>query len=110
MKRFFLILISVASTAVALAFTDYFFGILKGEWIYTLLLGLALIAAMDFSLAVGDLLNGVRQEIAVRGKTREEWDSEFSDPEIEAMWNRSHYFISRGMETPKGLISERRGE
>ena len=44
-----------------------------------------------------------KQAVSVRGKTAAEW--EFTDPEIEAMWHRSRYFMERGMETPKGFIS-----
>ena len=106
MKKFITILTAVSSVMFALSVVDRNLSSVRGEWIYTFMIILALICAIDFTMAVVDVYEEKRQGRAVRGRTKGEWDSsEFSDPEIEAMWNRSYYFVSRGMESPKGLIS-----
>ena len=108
MKKLITILTAVATSMLALCLVDHVLWMLRGEWIYTVYVILALIAAADFTIAVTDLCEEKRQERAACGKTRGEWSSEyFSDPEIEAMWNRSYYFVSRGYESPKGFITEK---
>lgn len=105
---------------------SFFFGIYKESWLfYYFTTGLRYAAGLFFA-ALLVLLAGIvvsiviergylmesrdREWYAVTGRTemqRKAEQSEFTDPEIEAMWNRSHYFIVRGQETPKGLISDK---
>lgn len=102
MKKLVSILIGVVAVLFAMALVDHAFGILRGEWIYTYLMALALIAAIDFTLAVDDEIEK-KQEIAVKGKTDAEW--EFTDPEIEEMWNKTYSYVSRGLKPPKSIVS-----
>lgn len=76
------------------------------EWTVVILMGI--LYAVGLTLAIIHFIN-VLEEVnemdrIMEAKTMEEWkkeaDGEFSDPEIEDMWNRAYYFVSRGMEPP----------
>ena len=101
---------------------SFFFGVYKESWLeYDFTTGeryaaglliasmLVLLAGIAVSMVLekGYLMeHDDREWLAVTGRTEtQRKQSEFTDPETEAMWNRSHYFIIKGEETPKGLIS-----
>lgn len=105
---------------------SFFFGVYKESWLYYYFTTgfryatglffaamLILLAGVVISVVIerGYLMESSDKEWhAVTGRTdtqRKAEQSEFTDPETEAMWNRSHYFILRRQETPKGLISSK---
>lgn len=102
MKKFITILTAVCLAAFGIYVVDLNLSVIRGAFAYNLLIVAALFIAFDFTLTISEILEEEKQERAAKGKTSEEWDFEFSDPEIEAMWNRAYFFASRGMEIPKG--------
>lgn len=106
MKKFITTISAVCTALYAMYVVDLNLSVIRGEWSYNLLIVLALFLAFDFTLTVSEILEDGKQEKAAYGKTEDEWDSEyFSDPEIEAMWNRSYFYVSRGLDVPRSAIS-----
>ena len=87
---------------------SFFFGVYKESWLYYYFTtGFRYATGLFFAYLME---SSDKEWHAVTGRTdtqRKAEQSEFTDPETEAMWNRSHYFILRRQETPKGLISSK---